>query len=304
MERDGRFDDETTHGLFVYDRASGRLVRCGPKQIGPGEAPIVFVHGLRGTLYAFDAYLAAYAKRPELAGRPLLVFHYPNNESLSRCGEFLAREMRRCVADPERAGFVCHSAGGLVVRWYAEVRGGGFDRVIFLATPHAGTSLAGLKVFVDVLRFGLNLPGGLDFALADEFGEGHGAVALDLEPDSLFLRRLGRGKPPVQKYQIFYGQIFDFLQGLQYQIEFGLAMQYAADFAGDFIPFPDCQARVRRRVAAMTLPDEIAHGDLAVSAASACLPGVEKATSVPLTHEAFRTNPDMIRRVLGAILER
>ena len=81
-------------------------------------------------------------------------------------------------------------------------------------------------------------------------------------------------------------------------------MQYAAEFAGDFVPFPDCQVRVRRRVAALTLPDEIAHGDLAVSATSACLPGVEKATSTPLTHEAFRTNPEMIRRVLEAILER
>ena len=108
-ERDGLFDDETAHGLFVYDRASGRLARCGPRQVGPGEAPIIFVHGLRGTLYAFDSYLSDYGKRPELTGRPLLVFHYPNDESLSRCGQFLAREMRRCVADPERAVFVCHT---------------------------------------------------------------------------------------------------------------------------------------------------------------------------------------------------
>ncbi len=304
MERDGLFDDETTHGLFVYDRANGRLVRCGLRQIGPGERPIVFVHGLRGTLYAFNAYLTDYGKRPELAGRPLLVFHYPNNESLSRCGEFLVREMRRCIADPDKAVFVCHSAGGLVVRWYTEMRGGGFDRTIFLATPHAGTSLADLKVFVDVLRFCLNLPRGLDFALADEFGEGHGAVALDLEPGSLFLRYLGRGKPPTAKYQIFYGQIFDFFQGLQYQVEFGLAMPTVGDAVGDFIPFPDCQKRVRKAVGGITLPDEIAHGDLAVSATSACLPGVEKTTSLRLQHEEFRTDPGVIRRVMEVILER
>ena len=304
MERDGLFDDETTHGLFVYDRDSGRLARCGPRQVGPGERPIIFVHGLRGTKYAFEAYLSAFGKQAELAGRPLLVFRYPNNESLSRCGEFLAREMRNCVAEPDRAVFVCHSAGGLVFRWYAEVRGGRFDRTIFLAVPHGGTGVVGFKIVADVGRFVLNLPHGLDFAVAEEFSEGSGEIAQDLAPDSLFLRRLDREKHPVEKYQTFYGEVFSFLEGIQYQIEFGLAVQYAKDFAGVFVPFPGCQDRLRRAVGGLTLPDEIAHGDFAVSVASARLPGVEKTTGLPLTHEAFRTNPEMIRRVLDAILER
>jgi pimeloyl-ACP methyl ester carboxylesterase len=302
MERDGLFDDETTHGLFIYDRESGRLARCGPHQVGAGERPIVFVHGLRGTQYAFDAYLYVFGKRPELAGRPLLVFRYPNNESLSRCGEFLTREMRRCVVEPDKAIFVCHSAGGLVFRWYAEVRGGGFDRAIFLATPHAGTRLAGFTFFVAVYRFCSDLPYGLDFTFADAFGEGSGQIAQDLEPDSLFLRRLNREKPPVEKYQIFYGELFDYWRGVWMQAQFFIAMQYVKDAVPDLIPCPRWQTRARRWMETAMLPDEIAHGDGAVSAASARLPGV-KATSIPLSHEGFRLDPGMVRRVLDVILK-
>ena len=179
--------------------------------------------------------------------------------------------MRRCVADPDKAVFICHSAGGLVFRWYAEVRQGGFDRAIFLATPHGGTNMARLKIFVDVGRFFIDLPHGLDFALANEFDEGRGEIACDLLPDSLFLRRLDREKPPVEKYRIFYGQIFDFFQGVKYQLEFRLAMQYVKDLVAAVVPFPSCQARVRGLVGGLALPDEIAHGDVAVSAASASL---------------------------------
>ncbi|HVS37254.1 MAG TPA: M48 family metalloprotease, partial [Gemmataceae bacterium] len=296
MERDGLFGDDPRHGLFTCDRDTGRLIRCRDGQIGQGERPIIFAHGLRGADFAFADYLHAFAQDKGLAGRPLLVFRYPNNESLSRCGEFLVREMHRCVADPDKAIFVCHSAGGLVFRWYAEVRHGGFDRTIFLATPFGGTIMARLKILVDVGRFFMDLPHGVDFALADEFQEGHGEIAHDLAPDSLFLRRLGREKPLVEKYQIFYGQLCDNWQGVQYQVEFALAMQYLKDLVAAVAPFPTWQPPVRRFVGSLTLPEEIAHGDLAVSAASAKLAGVKKATSVPLMHESFRTDPEMIRR--------
>ena len=116
------------------------------------------------------------------------------------------------IVDPDRAVFVCHSAGGLVFRWYAEVRHGGFDKAIFLAVPQAGTHMADLKGFVDVGRFVLDLPTGLDYAMRNYFDEGEGEIARDLIPDSLFLRRLNRETPPVERYQIFYGQFFDLWQ--------------------------------------------------------------------------------------------
>ncbi len=52
QERDGLFDDDAKYGLFVFDRRSRRLARCGPRQAGPGERPVILIHGLRGNEYA------------------------------------------------------------------------------------------------------------------------------------------------------------------------------------------------------------------------------------------------------------
>jgi pimeloyl-ACP methyl ester carboxylesterase len=304
MERDGLLDDETSHGLFLWNRETGRLVRCAPRQIGPGERPIVLVHGMRGTDFAMGSYVYFLAKQPETADRPLLIFHYPNNDSISRSGQFLTREMRRVVAEPEKAVFVCHSAGGLVVRWYTEVRKGGFDRVIFLATPHAGTRMAEFKVFVDVGRFFLDLPyGGLAYAFSDEFGEGDGQIAADLHPDSLFLRRLGQEMHPVARYQIFYGQVFNWLQALELQAGFAVAKALLKEAIVKNVPFHCLQDRLTRLVDDVPLPEEITRGDLAVSVRSALLPGVTRTTSVLTQHEAFRYDPEIMRQVLAAILE-
>jgi pimeloyl-ACP methyl ester carboxylesterase len=302
MERDGLFDDQTRYGLFLFNRRSGKLSRCGPRQIGPDERPIVLVHGLRGNEWALGAYLVFLRSQAEVADRPLLVFRYPNNESLSRCGQFLTREMRRVFVAPERAVFVCHSAGGLVFRWYAEVRHGDFDKAIFLAVPHAGTRMADLKELVDVGRFVLDLPTGLHYAMRNCFDEGGGEIAGDLTPDSLFLRRLNRETPPVQRYQIFYGQVFNLWQALKLQAGVAVAKSCAKEAVADFVPFPDLQSRLMRLVAAAPVPEEITRGDLVVSARSAQLAGVTRTTAIANHHEAFRYDPEIMRRVLEAVL--
>jgi pimeloyl-ACP methyl ester carboxylesterase len=302
MERDGLFDDETSYGLFLFDRRSGRLARCGSRQIGPSERPIVLVHGLRGNEWALGTYLMFLRKQAEVADRPLLVFRYPNNESLSRCGQFLTREMRRVVVEPDKAVFVCHSAGGLVFRWYAEVRHGGFDRAVFLAVPHAGTRMAELKGFVDVGRFVLDLPAGFDQAMRNAFGEGDGEIARDLLPGSLFLRQLSREAPPVRRYEVFYGQFFDWRQALELQAVFVVAKSFLEEAVADFVPFPVLQERLTRLVAKAPLPEEITRGDFVVSARSARLPGVSRTTAFAAQHEAFRYDPEIMRRVLEAIL--
>jgi hypothetical protein len=232
----------------------------------------------------------------------LLIFRYPNNESLSRCGQFMTREMKRVMVDPDRAVFVCHSAGGLVFRWYAEVRHGGFHKAIFLAVPQAGTHMADLKALVDVGRFVLDLPTGLDYAMRNYFDEGNGEIARDLIPDSLFLRRLNRETPPVERYQIFYGQFFDLWQALELQAGFLVAKGCVEEAVADFVPFPDLQSRLMRLVAKAPLPEEITRGDLVVSARSAQLPGVTRMTALAAQHEAFRYDPEIMRRVLEAIL--
>ncbi len=304
MERDGLMDGDGKFGLFLFDRRSGRLRLCGPRQVKPGDRPVVLIHGFRGNEYALGDYLFALAVRPEFADRPLLVFRYPNNGSLSRAGQLLTREMRRCVADPERAIFVSHSAGGLVFRWYAEVRHGGFDRAIFLAVPQAGARTAEYKAVVDVGRFLLDLSAGLGYAVDDTFGEGDGQIAEDLYPDSLFLRRLGRETPPVARYQIFYGKFLDWTQALEVRLAFAEAKSYAKEGVADLVPFPRIRAWLTRQVETAPLPEAVTDGDLVVSVQSAVLPGVSKITALPLQHEAFRFDPGLIRRVTADILER
>ncbi len=302
MERDGLFDDQTRYGLFLFDRRSFKLSRCGPRQIGLDNRPIILIHGLRGNEWALGAYLCFFRDQPEIADRPLLVFRYPNNESLSRCGQFLTREIRRVVVAPEKAVFVCHSAGGLVFRWYAEVRDGGFDKAILLAVPHGGTRMAELKGFVDVGRFLLDLPDGFDCAMRNCFDEGGGEIARDLTPDSLFLRRLNRETPPVERYEIFYGQVFDLWQSLEAQAVFVVAKSWLEEGEADFVPVPGLQGRLMRLTAKAPLPEEITRGDLVVSARSAKLAGVSRMTALAAHHEAFRYDPEIMRRVLEAIL--
>ena len=169
MERDGQVrDKDEKYGLFLWDPQSDTFKRCGPHSIAAENRPIIFVHGFRGSMQTFRFYLQAFAKDRDLSRRKLIVFRYPNNSSLGRCGHFLTNEMRRVVVAPEKAFFVCHSAGGLVFRWYAEVSKRPFDRAVLLSTPNEGTSLTTLKYIADLSAFidelKMNGPGALAHA--------------------------------------------------------------------------------------------------------------------------------------------
>src|SRR5262249_8356299 len=88
MERDGLVADEKTYGLFRYAPAKGEFSRCDARSVSAEEAPFVFIHGLRGGNETFRAFLDFLSEQKELAGRPLLSFRYPNNDSLARSGTF------------------------------------------------------------------------------------------------------------------------------------------------------------------------------------------------------------------------
>jgi hypothetical protein len=127
----------------------------------------------------------------------ILGFQYPNDESLARSGKFLKREMLRVCAAAKHVDFVCHSAGGLVFRQYAEVEGGEFHHVYFQGTPHYGSDLAALRSLLEATQFLSDLKLGYDGALQQAILDGHGQMSYDLQPDSLFLRQLNapRDKP-------------------------------------------------------------------------------------------------------------
>ena len=109
--------------------------------------------------------LARLAADERAAQTRLFVFQYPNDDSLARSGRSLEPELRRVFASAAQTDFVCHSAGGLVFRYYAETRGGEFRRAIFLGTPHGGSNLARLRRLLEAVQFVGDLKLGYDQAL-------------------------------------------------------------------------------------------------------------------------------------------
>jgi Zn-dependent protease with chaperone function len=302
LERDGLVE-EADYGLFERDRG-GALKRCGDRSVAAADRPVVFVHGLRGGKESFAAYLAFFAKAPELRGRKLLVFRYPNNASLARCGRYLSREMRRVVTGPRKAVFVCHSAGGLVFRHYAEVGRGDFDRAVLLATPHAGSDLTGLKFLVDLGELAGELPAGLSEALARTVPEGRGEVTLDLHPDSLFLRHLGHDAARAARYHVFYGQHLTPAQALALRAAFAAGKRLVAKKWVPRLGPPARRAQAQLWLDELHLPEEVLRGDLIVSVRSAALPGAGRLTRTALHHQAFKSDPALVRQVLESITAR
>jgi pimeloyl-ACP methyl ester carboxylesterase len=302
MERDGQVDDpHDTYGLLLWDARSDSFQRCGPQSVGAGEKPIVFVHGFHGSTRTFRDYLHTFARQPELRERKLLVFRYPNNASLCLCGQFLHNEMRRAVAAPEKAVFVCHSAGGLVFRWYAEARKNPFDRAILLSTPNEGSSLTSLKyladlgAFIDELK--MNGPG----AIARMIPEGEGQIIYDVHADSLFLRYLGHNAELAKRYHVFSG---DFLRPLQVAaLGTGIvaAKRVLKNRVLPHIESPVLRRQSMRRIDRWHLPREVSHGDLVVSVQSALLKDAGRSTRTPLNHEEFKTDEQEIRDVMESI---
>jgi pimeloyl-ACP methyl ester carboxylesterase len=306
MERAGEVIEETDYGLFLYlpgaDGRTGKLTRCGDQSIRANEAPIVLLHGLRGDNGCFRTYLPALGEQPETRGRPVLVFRYPNNESLSRSGLFLERELRRVVAAPEKAAFICHSAGGLVFRFYAEKRGGAFAQAVFLATPHLGSRLTQLKFLVDLAGFGAAWhDAGLREAIAEAIPEGRGEISFDVQPDSLFLRYLGHDAKLAARYHVFYGQVLKRRDATLVSLAFTAAKQTLRDKLVERVDAPFLKRQVTRLMDQLTIPDEVLAGDLIVTVRSADLKGAGKATATRLNHLTIKTDEEVLRQVVKSI---
>jgi pimeloyl-ACP methyl ester carboxylesterase len=302
MERDGLVDDkDDKYGLFVWDPRSDTFKRCGRQSIIADDRPIVFVHGFRGSMQTFRDYLPAFAEDRELSKRKLIVFRYPNNASLGRCGQFLHNEMRRAVVAPDKAFFVCHSAGGLVFRWYAETRKQPFDRAILLSTPNEGTSVTSLKYFADLSAFidelKMNGPG----ALARMLPEGEGQVVYDVHEDSLFLRYLGHNADLAKRYHVFSGECLRPLQVIGLDAGIIAAKRIMTNRLLPRLDSPVLRRQALRRVERWHLPAEISRGDLVVSVRSALLKDAGHATRTALTHEGFSKDEKVIEDVMASI---
>src|SRR5579875_1383939 len=302
MERDGFVDDKDgKYGLFLWNAHSDTFQRCARQSIHAEDHPIVFVHGFRGSMRTFHDYLQAFAEDRKLGRRKLLVFRYPNNASLGRCGQFLVNEMRRVVAAPEKAFFVCHSAGGLVFRWYAEARQQPFDRAILLSTPNEGTSLTALKYLADVAAFCTELKMNGPGALARMLPEGEGQIIYDVHADSLFLRYLGHNADLARRYHVFSGECLRPVEAIALGVGIAAAKRVMMNRLLPRIESPLLRRQALRRVERWHLPVEVSHGDLIVSVRSALLQDAGHATRTTLSHEAFKTDEHVIADVMDSI---
>jgi hypothetical protein len=304
-ERAGLVDQgpDRPFGLFLYDRDRGELSRAATGSVKVGQRPIVFVHGMKGGEDSFRDFLQTFGQRRELRNRPLLIFRYPGNGSLAHSGRFLAREMRRVIAAAGATTFICHSAGGLVLRYYAEKLKGEFSHAVLLATPNRGSNLTDLKFLVDLADLAAGARAlGPARALAAAIPEGRGQVTFDLHPDSLFLRGLGRNPRLATRYHVFVGEYLTTTQALAGQLLFASSRSWLKNRAVSRLPAGVFKTRATRWLTGLRLPREVIHGDLLVTAASARLPGAGRVTKLPLHHLAMRTDPKVIALVLDCVL--
>lgn len=121
-----------------------RLIAAGwwrrPQALA-GERVAVFVHGFLAAGPVFDP-LREHVTRT--TGVPGIHFTYSPVASFERTVHGLAEFIDARVPDGARVALVGHSLGGVVARWYVQELGGHarVDRLVTLATPHAGTDKA------------------------------------------------------------------------------------------------------------------------------------------------------------------
>ncbi|MFW6050348.1 MAG: alpha/beta fold hydrolase [Myxococcota bacterium] len=123
-----------------------RLIATGLRRrpaVRTGPRVAVFVHGFLAAGPVFDP-LREHVE--ETTGLPGVDFTYSPFASFAAIVHRLNRLVERTLPAGARVSLVGHSLGGLAARWYVQEMGGRarVDRLVTLATPHAGTEVARL----------------------------------------------------------------------------------------------------------------------------------------------------------------
>jgi hypothetical protein len=209
----------------------------------------------------------------------------------------LTREVARTVHKPEKASFICHSAGGLVFRYYAEKKKGAFNKTVLLGVPNAGSEMTPLKFLVDLLAFAGNLVDGLPEAIRATARDGRGHLTPDVKPDSLFLRYLGRDERVVKRYHVIYGKFLPTRRTASLHWSFLAARIAARQLIRETVPSPLTRRLAIRLIDGLRLTDEVLDGDLVVSVDSARLDGASQTTGTRLAHQQLKADRDLMRQV-------
>lgn len=155
---------------------------------------VVAVHGLNSDSCATEPLLV----QPREAGFACGHFDYPNDQPIDESAKLLSAELKKLAAqDPDRSvALVTHSMGGLVARSVIETAAldpGNVQQLIMIAPPNQGSMLAHFAFGLDLHEFITDAKrrrqsGKLYAMIEDGFSE----AAVDLRPNSVFLRRLNR----------------------------------------------------------------------------------------------------------------
>jgi len=117
--------------------------RFAPRPLGPGERPVILVHGFFNTPWSLGFWWLSLRRR---GVGPLYLFDYhPMLGPIDRFAEQLAGLVER-VAGEGGVDIVAHSMGGLVAARYAVAHPGRVGRLVAVGTPFHGTRLWAMSV--------------------------------------------------------------------------------------------------------------------------------------------------------------
>lgn len=174
----------------------------------PNRPTICLVHGINSSSEGFVHMIP----QLEEAGYGIVVFDYAYNQRLDQsCEQFRADWLafRAKVGERRPWTVLTHSMGALLARSYIEGPGrgaGDVDSLIMIAPVNQGANIARVQPLWRMIS-GVKAIGEKRVSRAmAELAEGDGQSALDMLPDSAFLKRLNRNPPnPAVAYHIIAG---------------------------------------------------------------------------------------------------
>ncbi len=273
--------------------AAGRYGLHAPghwEQSDPQQLLVLVVHGFHSSPARFEPLARALRGRGVLAG----TYGYPDDQPIADSAEQLSRELRRIrSAQPQRrVALVAHSMGGLVARLAIEdplLDPGNVRHLIMVATPNQGSLLAQFAFGQGLLNQILNADRGQVSRFYTAIEEGLSESAVDLRPNSVFLRQLNaRERNPQVRYSIFLGTGGPFTRRQVDELRAGLARATArSDVVGMVAPHLD-----------QTLADldEVIRGlgDGVVAVRRGRLAGVDDTVVLSFTHLGVLQQPGAV----------
>ncbi len=124
----------------------------------PDSNPVVLVHGILGQRHLYWNVFKHRLRQDGLRYHDCIL-PYGMLGDMRIAAQYLKDKVDACLRhdDSKMVSLVCHSAGGLVARYYLMYLGGSkhVDRVVFLGTPHQGTYSSyflGLPVLLQIAK--------------------------------------------------------------------------------------------------------------------------------------------------------